>query len=225
MNTELAQIDLRLDPNLWGYYRFEGNANADVGGINGTATDVSYGTNYGKFGQGASFNGTSSYISLGDHFDLTGDFTISAWVKTSATDGRRSIITKGVASHYQWEFVREPTSGYLAFRLFQAGGVEYCYILGTVTVADGKWHHVVATYKSSSPTLKIYVDGVLDGTKTTTAGTYNANDTADCRIGSRQTSGNYWNGYIDDLAIFSRELNATEVKKLYDDMSKFFLMF
>jgi hypothetical protein len=85
-SLEMYSTPLFSDSNLASYYRFEGNSNDAKGSNNGSDTSISYGSSYGEFGQGASFNGGSSEMDMGNVFDETGTspFSISTWIKTSA---------------------------------------------------------------------------------------------------------------------------------------------
>jgi hypothetical protein len=86
---------------------------------------------------------------------------------------------------------------------------------GNSVITLGKIHHVVATWNGSS--AQFYIDGVA---KTTTAGGSvslgNAVTTA-AQIGAYSTSGNLFDGLIDDVSIFNTALSATEAQELFND--------
>ena len=212
--AEINSLPLKTDPNLTSYYRFESNSNDAAGGINGTDTNVSYALTYGQFGQGAYFNG-AAYINLGNHNNLNHDFSISCWIKVSSSSNRQTIISKGTGSHYQWEFIVDGSTNFIRLRLYQAGGSDYLVCSGVTTVNDNKWHLVTATYNYTTHQAYVYVDGNQDGSTSSTSGTYDSSDSASCWIGGRATSSNYWNGNLDDLAIFGRALSNAEVLSIY----------
>ncbi|MEK7174285.1 MAG: hypothetical protein AAB759_01355, partial [Patescibacteria group bacterium] len=58
--SELYSTSFFSDSNLLNYYRFEGNSNDSKGSNNGTDTNISYSSSYGKFGQGSLFQTASS---------------------------------------------------------------------------------------------------------------------------------------------------------------------
>jgi hypothetical protein len=66
--------------SLLSYYRLEGNANDSKGIQNGTAASPTYGIAYGTFGQGASFNGSTSHIAATSTFSGNPAITVSAWI-------------------------------------------------------------------------------------------------------------------------------------------------
>lgn len=41
-------------------------------------------------------------------------------------------------------------------------------ILGNTVIPSGEWHHIASTLNETTQEIKVYLDGVLDGTKTAT---------------------------------------------------------
>ena len=84
------------------------------------------------------------------------------------------------------------------------------------TVNDGNWHHVAYVYdQSASPGYsQVYIDGALDSSYTnTTLWTW---DLRQIEIGLSHDS--YWdayNGQLDDLRFYNRELSAAEVAQIF----------
>ncbi|MBU3896763.1 MAG: LamG domain-containing protein, partial [Nanoarchaeota archaeon] len=93
-------------------------------------------------------------------------------------------------------------------------------------LAVGQWYHVVFVYNGAGATnadkLKIYVNGVLKTiTFTGTIPTTLTSSTSDMMIGRfTGTLTRYWNGAIDDVAIFNRSLSADEVLQIYKNTNK-----
>ena len=75
---------MALTDNLVSYWKLDGNSNDSVGSNNGSDTNITYGTSYGKINQGALFNGTSSKI-LTNYQPTYADTTIAGWIKTTMT--------------------------------------------------------------------------------------------------------------------------------------------
>ena len=91
----------------------------------------------------------------------------------------------------------------------------------TDTVNDGNWHHVVCTV--NDVTLKFYIDGSLDSTKTfvtatgdCSVGTTNSN----FQIGARTTNSGgytaYYEGSLEEVSFFDTELSSTNVTAIYN---------
>jgi hypothetical protein len=82
----------------------------------------------------------------------------------------------------------------------------------TTNVFDGQWHHIAGTFSATDTgqEIKIYVDGLLEDTGSTSALVGN---TRDVNIGVSWGNGNlqrYFNGYIDEVRISDEELQPSE---------------
>ena len=109
-------------------------------------------------------------------------------------------------------------------------GSDYYYADGantydaTSTLFDGNWHHVALTINAEIQ--KFYIDGVLVHTHDTTdaatrsggtsavLGTVGTDDLVIGRYGGY--NGGYWDGSIDEVAIFESELSAAQVVAIYN---------
>jgi hypothetical protein len=82
-------------------------------------------------------------------------------------------------------------------------------------VNDGNWHHLAATFNGSE--MRLYVDGSLEATNTSYSGDLPQNGYA-VWIGrnySADSPTGYFNGTIDEVALWNRTLSATEISNLY----------
>ena len=149
------------------YYKFEGNSNATYGGVNGSDTNISYSTSYGKYGQGALFNGTSSFITLnGQAMNVTtGDFSVAFCLKSDVDSSTyRNIIHNGGAGENGWRITYR--CGVL--RMHPDDGTNYNFSLtGCPNLSDDEWHNVCLIVDRNVG-IYLYVDGVYR--------TYNWND-------------------------------------------------
>lgn len=212
-NKELFSTNFYSSSNLSAYYRFEGNANATIGGINGTSTSVTYGTDYGKFNQGASFNGSTSKIVLADNaiFKPTTAYSISMWVKFTTTN----IVFIFCSFNIDNGILSWCSSGYFGWGHNNSTGLGSLILLN-----DNIWHHIVCTYDSSkTPDSNLYIDGDFNRSRTLGPVTYAANNQVRIGIRSYYSGGvieDYpYPGSLDDLALFNRALTLREVKQLY----------
>jgi hypothetical protein len=129
--------------------------------------------------------------------------TLSAWFKTSATDGAHVIANWGT-----------PNVGERFGLLLDNGRVklvgEFQDIMTASTFADGAWHHAAATFDGKYAVL--YVDGApaVSG--------FLALDTVGDRLvvgnAPRDHASEYWQGEIADVAIYDRVLDGGEVASL-----------
>ena len=83
---ELFQTPLYNDPSLVSYWRFEGNSIDSKSANNGLDTAITYSPANGKFGQGASFNGSNSRI-ITASATLTNSITWSLWIRPNFLPG------------------------------------------------------------------------------------------------------------------------------------------
>lgn len=207
-------------------WHFDGNSN-DFGHFNNNGTDSTISYVQGKFGQSALFNGTSSRIVLSDAAILkpAGNFSISAWIKTTGTAADQFIfISKGQdgTTYNGITFaVVSGATGVIRLEIARNTGtvnnVDYKDLSGSVKVNDGAWHWVVGVYDGAF--MYVYVDGLLDNNSawTNNAG-YKATNWP--RIGAWTDDGStysgFFNGNIDELALYGRALSSGEIKRLYN---------
>ena len=161
------------------------------------------------------FNGTDEYLGLPYSTVLNSGasgYTVSSWVNVDNVSGYKTIYSteydEGVillifnASIYYYHYTG---SGTISPPTTTSGG----------TLTAGQWHHVVMTWDGSN-SIKLYLDKVLVNTQT--GATALDNPTAPSqypKIGQYNT--NWWmNGDLDEIAFWSRELDATEVETIYD---------
>ncbi len=166
------------------------------------------------------FNGVNTYGSIADPgsgiLDPTTQYSVSAWVKTTSTSTSQFIVSKtngGAGGGYELFM----TNGKVRFSSCDASGVcsgGYFDITTDGTYSDGLWHFVLGTVKTGN-TADIYVDGVLvkqSGTVTQN----NIVNSYNLILGGRGPSGSSpFNGSLDDIRIYNRELSSDEAKQLY----------
>lgn len=152
------------------------------------------------------FDGVNDYASIASAAWMNvAAFTVEAWIKT--TDTGDSIVSRDNAINDKaW---RLWVSSGKASLIVHNGGSNYT-LNGATTVNDGNVHHVVGTYASG--TLKVYVDGVLDGTLSSAA--HSVSGTPAIRVGTDRLVA-YNNAVIDEAAFYGSELTATQVAKHY----------
>jgi hypothetical protein len=133
---------------------------------------------------------------------LTGDISISAWFKTSDI-GTMIIAAKRDSplggSTYGWQVYC--TGGKIAFVVTRSGPTSTTFV-GTTTISDGAWHHVLCTINQASQ-IAIILDGQTEGTASLPAGTF-IDSNSDLRIGYNQVGSQdyYFNGEISEVALF-----------------------
>jgi hypothetical protein len=218
--------------SLKAWWSFSENAlDASVNGINGTVNGASLTSDrHGAVDSAYQFDGVNNWIDLGDNPLLnpgTSDLTISAWIKTTSSEGAR-IFSKGSHGGEQpgYDIMIYPGAGGKAALIYcpGTGGFSEKQLLSDQPVNDGLWHLITGVITRSS-TMKLYVDGILQSSQINIssssssnigASTYNATIGASyCYIGTPNLLNEFFNGKIDQIGVWKRSLNHCEIWALY----------
>tara|TARA_R110000823_G_scaffold311529_1_gene437266 strand:+ start:1208 stop:2677 length:1470 start_codon:yes stop_codon:yes gene_type:complete len=190
--------------------------------IAGTATYVT-----GKVGNAFSLDG-STRIALANEtnfdFERTDPFSVSIWVKYP-NNTNKMLISKG----------QDPVSGtpsvpkigigiwtqadYINFEL-GASTQSLRIRISSTGIDDDTWHHLTFTYDGSSSAsgARIYVDSALT-TPSTVVDTLSSETILNnyaVLIGASGNGTRMFTGVLDDLRIYSRELDQNEVNVIYN---------
>ncbi len=190
------------------YWKADGDALDSVDGNDGTINGATF--TAGQVGQAFSFDGVDDYVEHNTALVNGTPFSISAWVKTSATANEAVFWTGNKDSSYHY-FDLIILNGHAAADARDGGTGSQAE--GTTYINDGKWHHVVAVFNSSTY-REIFVDGNLENTDTNFRAPTGINRWS---IGKMRdaTPALDFNGSIDEVAIYNRALTADEIKQHY----------
>lgn len=210
---ELASLSLIDDANLVAYYRLEDVADT-LGNNNLTNTNaVSFVP--AKFNNGGDFEDSSSqYLRKASFTGFpTGNssFSIVFWYKPESFDATAAFthMTGADGAH----------TCHLAYSLLSGGNNKLLAEFGSGTGAitsgtnfsTGTLYHIAFVYNGT--THKMYVNGVEDATTSYSSANLTAGAIA---IGAfHDGSGYYFDGILDDWAIFDRVLTPAEIKTIY----------
>lgn len=133
---------------------------------NGNTTQGTF-TPFSQTGWSNYFSGASNYLSIADNavFDFgTGNFCVEFWFNApNQTTSYPAIIS---SSGYTGALsIRYDNTGYDNKIFVYMGGGGDPVLASTNAIANNVWAHV-AVVRDSTTSLKIYVNGVLDGTAT-----------------------------------------------------------
>ena len=160
------------------------------------------------------FDGTGSYMNVTSDplKDGATNFSFSTWVKKDAAATSNHTILQS------WQ-----SPAWLLFR-YVSGTHLHLYFGSTTRLVDetlsslglnnNNWNHIAVVNDYDNSKLKIYVNGDLKYTRSSTQVAYQSN-TSPLQIGGG-TYPNYWNGEIDEVGIFNRALTESQVKLIYD---------
>ena len=208
-----------LTTGLYAVYKAENNANDSLATYNGTAQGgLTYSA--GKSGNAFTFNGTNAYVSLPNNsFNLTGDFSISTWFRSSNLSASRYFMNNyqdnGSTWGYGWNFYYSSSLGF-AFQVNNGAVTNRVNFNGNYQ--PNIWYHVVAV-RTMGQKHKIYVNGVdtpavqSSGNASTTSG-YIANQKMD--LGGISPLNAYALCDLDAVSFWNRALTQADVTSLYN---------
>jgi Concanavalin A-like lectin/glucanases superfamily/Bacterial Ig domain len=190
-------------------------ADSSGNGLTGTLFGTAW-TSAGKYGNALSFNGTSSYVDLGNPARLngTGSMTWAAWVLATGTprdDGQ--IISKSNETG-GWQLKTSPDTGPHTFGVKVSGGAATAQRYSITVRALNTWYHVAGVYNATTLTLDIYVNGILDnGILRGIIPSSQVIPNINANIG-RRAAGYYCNGIVDDVRVYDRALSQAEIRTI-----------
>src|SRR5882672_5008140 len=188
-------------------------ADASGNGITGTLSGATW--TAGKNGNALSFNGTTSYVNLGNAAALapTGSMTVSAWVNESGNVADDGIVIARSNGSAGWELKSSPDTGVrtFAFGVYGASG-GYVGRYSKTVRALGSWYHVAGVYDAAGQALHLYVNGALDdGALWSTVPASISSAPVSTWMG-RRTGGYNIQGVIDDVRVYGRALSQAEIQ-------------
>ncbi len=227
-NIGVIPSNIPLD-GLYAYYPFNGNADDVIGDNFGTVVNNASLT-FDRFGvdnKAYYFDGSDDYISLYEPwFDGNSSvsaFTYSLWIFVDQYPDEQSSIN---AKEGYWRTIglQLGTSGHIVFGGSQPSPNAYHdWVTPSGVIDVGQWNHIAVTFANSN--LRIYINGQLSVNETASISDWDfswfesGNSTNTNLIGAvAPASGvtKFFNGKIDDFAIWSRALTENEVAELND---------
>lgn len=209
------------DDRPWAYWRFDESDQT-------AATDSSRGGHPATYREGvtlgvagiqpgtnaARFDGQNDLVAANDQIPGPQVFSTELWFNTTTTRGGKLIgfgrANQGLSSSYD-RHVYMQDDGRLVFGVYDG---TMRTVTSTASYNDGAWHHVVSTLSSAG--LALYVDGQLVGTDPNTVA---ENFAGYWRVGGDTTWGStsaYFDGQIDEVAIYERVLTAAKIANHYE---------
>jgi hypothetical protein len=193
-----------------------GTTIADTSSRNNTGT-VAGGVTYGASGiynNALTFDGVNGEVLIPNSSTLnpTNRFTMEAWmywnINPATGNGWGNIASKNGDSGYRLQH----NSNNSAFEFGLVTNNSNSLTTGTTAPQQGKWYYLVGTYDGSN--IRLYVNGQLEATAATTGNVVSS--TTPLNIGSFKVnpgdpSTRFLNGKIDELALYTRALSATEI--------------
>lgn len=199
----------------WSFNEGSGSAVSDVTGNGYDGELVNMGqSNWvsGRHCTGLSLDGVNNYVEIPDFKGITGDTarTCTGWIKTTRTSAH--ILGWGSAVPGTRWGIRTNDDGTL--RADVSGG----YIYGVTDITDGEWHHIAVVL--NSPDISealLYVDGEPETAGGFKSHSVHTSAVENVKIGVYSTADEHFQGVIDEVSIYGRALNASEIQQVYEE--------
>ena len=178
------------------------NADDSAASNSGIATDVTF------TGSAATFNGTSSKISVPYNADLSpgsADVTATVEINTTfmpGTDGFDFDLLRSAKGNPQYKIELYPRKGKAQAQCIFHGSVANTTLHKGPSLNDGAWHKIVCTKTSNQVSLT--VDGTVVGTRAITIGAITHKSKTPFSIGYKPTStggADFYHGSIRNASV------------------------
>ena len=186
----------------------------------------------GMVGQAFSFDGADDKVIIANEsaFDFTTQVSVEAWVLSSVgSDGYQGVVNKGydVQGPFELRMTRRsegsifgcPDTHVMGFGV-RGTGDQGDSQSAVACLTKGVWHHLAGTYDGTM--MRLYLDGEIATTPSGVVseipysyGELITNDVP-INIGWNGAWGEHWSGLIDEVGIYNRALDASEIQAIYN---------
>ena len=154
---------------------------------------------------GAYFDGSGDYISVPDSADFTmgsGDFTVQCWVFSTANSASDQYIlgqvtSGGQAANTSFQLYKKATTNVAEAYVYAGSGKV---ATASAVIPVGVWTHLAMVRDGG--TLRLYVNGVQDGTNATLSTTAITDSGGSFAVGrTGDYNGLYYSGYVANVSV------------------------
>lgn len=216
-------LDFNYTSVLW--VNFENNFTGGIIYDNSTFNNNGNMTNFinnlssnGSYGKALNFDGINDYVNFDNpsQYQIIGNLTISAMIYFDEDILQQnhfaSFINKwgGTAGGGFFLGDDDLDSGKIQFST--SNGSKQDTVKSTTGITANQWHSLIGVWTTESKS--IYIDGILNATSAS------LNDFIKVSINNLTLGGTsasyYFNGSLDEVHIFNRELSGEEIQALYN---------
>lgn len=168
------------------------------------------------------FDGNNDYVALPSFPNLTGNFTITAWINAKEIGNDQRIFVDD-----------QSNSGGYAFSLGDAGNGRLRFFSRNINpisldsaavITADTWYHVTIVHDVAAKTRQIFVNGVAVTSAQIYSGTWGT-DSGTASIGGETNAAGSeaipnwrFNGSIDEVRVYNRAMNAAEITSVMNDV-------
>ncbi len=170
----------------------------------------------GRYGNAITFDGTNDYISVlpDTSLDINNYLSLCAWVKLNSKNIDQKIIARVSRNPDFWGYQLDIFSDN-KLEMITGGTTRWNTtrgVSGGTSLDTGTWYYVTGIFDGVRN--KTYINGVLDRNNNISYGLSSLSQILN--IGkSTEGTGYYFNGIIDEVAIWNRALSESEIKEIY----------
>jgi hypothetical protein len=174
------------------------------------------------FGNALDFDGVDDYVIVADDdsLDITDNITISCWVRPYVELNNQFIVAKWQDSEIDSSYGCRLE--YSTVRFFLAkDNTKTSKAFSDLLVVTNTWNHVVVSWDGNL--MRGYLNGIASSETESFAGPINVTSEP-LEIGYNPgygggAGGAYFDGTIDEVAIYNRALSAEEVEQIYQPLA------
>jgi hypothetical protein len=194
------------------YYSYQYGNFSDLTGNNNLMNNYGSSNATGYWDSTRSYDGSNDYVIENSASVVDTTMTISVWTKNTFTGSSKTIVSRRQdSSNNQWQLYQQGSADKIYMIFYNGGNTNVGSLISTSTINDGNWHNIIVT--QSGNTVKLYIDGTLEDTDTTSG---KVTDTQKTTLGAYyEGSGSFYDGQIDEFTLYDRELSGTEVSNLF----------
>ena len=211
---------MAITDNLISYWKLDetsGNASDSQGSNTLTNSNVTY--SVGVKENCAIFNGTDARLVAGDYiYDPEAPFAISFWIYAPTAIATREGVGGLVFRGNSDETSHTGAQIYIDYSIRYSHRNSGDQIIITSPIPANTWTHVAISKSGSGTTgtVSIYINGVLNTSGTiTNFNTQTSNNVTLGRLGDSTLAKYHFEGRLDEVYIWSRELTQQDVNFLY----------
>ena len=210
----VTSLKLHLDANEYsGSGDWQDSANNNDGVINGATYTNDNNSDY------FDFDGNDKITVAGSDLNPANTRAIELWFNADITSGASSryMISNwsGTGNNYGYHiYIYNNTL--MAFMLDQSQSAYFINFQSGGTVTAGKWHHAVLTIGPNASDNKLYLDGELKQTASSTSGTFPTTVAHNGIIIGAYGSSGYYDGKIAQVRAYKGTLTQAQINTNYN---------
>lgn len=184
------------------------------------------------------FDGDGDFVVIPNNvvLNMPGSYSISAWIKPKVLGIEHNIMSKdnSINGRTNYNMRVGPQNRFDSYTTFDGSVSGYtlnvgalatcdpsgCGVRGTTVLEADTWYHLATTYDDTTKTIRIYVNGVLDGEAVFNTTASPQQNIENVQIGRRkavQFGGPGSNAIIDDVRLYSYALEQQDIVELARD--------